>query len=229
MEVKRSLLFWAFVITLGIFLSVYSLNLYLNSEREKNLDERMNEVVEDFEEFQALSSLTHVFGENVTCLALNSQLRLMDTKVWALGEKIENYRLLSKDYMDDPYYQVMKEKFNRQEVLYLSNMLEMRKACGLNQMEILYFYRKSEFCQSCDEQSYVLNYFNNYIDPEIAVFSFDADLNLSSVGLLQQIYNVSEYPSLVVGERLASGLQDKESLERVLCEESNNTISLCIG
>jgi len=227
MEIKKGLFVKAFLITLALLISIYSLNLYLNSEREKYLDERMNSVVDDFEEFQALSNLMNVFGENATCLTLNSQLRLMDTKIWALGEKIENYHLISKDYMNDPYYHQLKEKFNRQEVIYLSDLKEMKRRCGLSQLEILYFYRRAEDCPACDDQAYVLNYFNQYIDPEVAVFSFDADLNSSSVGVLQGIYNITEYPCLVVGERVACGLQDKNALEIVLCTESNNTISIC--
>jgi hypothetical protein len=227
MEIKKSLFAKAFLITLALLLSLYSFNIYLNFEREKYLDERMNSVVDDFEEFQALSTLMNVFGENATCLTLNSQMRLMDTKIWALGEKIDNYRTISKDYINDPYYQQMKEKFNRQEVIYLSDLKEMRRRCGLSQLEILFFYRRGEDCPSCDDQAYVLNYFNQYIHPEIAVFSFDADLNMSSVGVLQGIYGITEYPCLVVGERVACGLQDKNALEIALCTESNNSISLC--
>jgi hypothetical protein len=64
MEIKKGVFIKAFLITLALLISVYSLNLYLNSEREKYLDERMNSVVGDFEEFQALSNLMAVFGEN---------------------------------------------------------------------------------------------------------------------------------------------------------------------
>lgn len=226
MEIKKSLFIKALIITLALFISVYSLNLYLNSEREQTLNERMEDVVSEFEEFQALSNLMRLYGENATCLALNSQLKLMDSKIWKLGEKIENYRLISKDYMNDPYYQLLKKKFNRQEVIYLSNLKEMKERCGLNQLEILYFYRKGEICTQCDEQAYILNYFNNYIKEEIAVFSFDADLNLSSIDVLQGIYNITEYPCIVVGDRVACGLQNKEAVKQLICSE-RNTISIC--
>jgi hypothetical protein len=227
MAVDRSIFVKAFLITLALFLSVYSINLYLNYEREKAVDQRMNEVVDEFEEFQALNNLMEVYGQNATCLTLTSRIKLLDTNIWRLGEKIDSYRQLSRDYMNDPYYQDQKEKFNRQEVIYLSILKEMKKSCELNQTEIMFFYKKSEECPTCDDQSYVLNYFNQRIDPEIAIFSFDSDLNLPSVDTLRGIYNVTEYPSLVVEDSVYGGLRDRDELQKILCDKSNGTLSVC--
>ena len=227
MEVKKSIFLKAFIVTLAIFLSVFSLNMYLNSEREKVVNERMNEVVAEFEEFQALNNLMEVFGENATCMTLTSRIRLLDTNIWKLGQKIEAYKQVTKNYWDDPYYQLQKQTFNRQEVIYLSILKEMKRRCGYNQTEILFFYRKSELCQKCDDQAYILDYFNQRIDPEIAIFSFDADLALPSVDVLQSVYNVTEYPCLVVDDSVHCGINDKAQTQKILCDASNNTISIC--
>ncbi|MFH1402872.1 MAG: hypothetical protein ABIH11_01220 [Candidatus Altiarchaeota archaeon] len=225
MEVGKSIFLKAFVITLIIFASVYSLNVYLNSMREESLDERMAEILEDFEEMQALTTMMRVFGENASCIALETNIKLLDTKIWKMGEKIDSYRELTREYMNDPYYNIQKKKFNRQEVIYLSLLKEMKQQCDMNQTEILYFYRRSEFCPDCDKQSYVLNYFNQKIDPEIAVFSFDADLDLPSVNVLLGIYNVTEYPCVVVGDRAHCSLLDREQMTEILCSTSN--LSIC--
>ena len=225
MEVSRGVFIKAFLITVIIFLSVYSLNLYLNSQRENVLDDNMAEIIDNFEEVQALTDLMKVYGGNVTCLALESRLKLLDTQIWKLGDKIENYRQLSKDYMNDPYYQTQKEKFNRQEVMYYSILKEMQSSCNTNQTYILYFYAKGETCSKCDDQSYVLNYFNQRIDPELAVFSFDTDLNLPSINMLKSIYNVTEYPCVVIYDTTYCGLRDKDEVQGILCSKRN--LSIC--
>ncbi|MCX6695332.1 MAG: hypothetical protein NTU61_03465 [Candidatus Altiarchaeota archaeon] len=225
MEVDRSIFLKAFVITVLLFISLYSLNVYLNSQREVVLDARMNEILEEFDEVQALTSLMKVFGENATCLTLKSRMKLLDTKIWKLGDKIDSYRQISRDYMNDPYYQIQKEKFNRQEVIYFTILKEMKSQCDLNQTEVLYFYRNSQDCKQCDDQSYVLNYYNNRIDPEIATFSFDADLNLTSVDVLLSIYNVTEYPCIVVEGDTNCGLQNSDQMKEILCRRNN--LSIC--
>jgi hypothetical protein len=227
MAVDKKIFVKAFLITLALLLSVYSLNLYLNYEREKVIDERMREVVDEFEEFQALNALMEVYGQNATCMTLNSRIKLLDSNIWRLGDKIDNYRQLSREYMNDPYYQLQKQKFNRQEVIYLAILKAMKRSCQLNQTEILYFYQKGEECKTCDDQAYVLTYFNQRIDPEIAIFSFDADLNLPSVDVLRSLYNVTEYPCLVVEDSVYCGLRDKVELQGILCDRSGNSLSLC--
>ncbi len=225
MEVEGSIFIKAFIITLVIFVSVYSLNVYLHTLREDALDERMSDILEEFEEIQALNMLMTVYGENISCIALKSQLGVLDTKIWKLGEKIDSYRELTSEYLDDPYYQIQKEKFNRQEVIYLSILKQLKRKCDLKQTEILFFYRNGEDCEYCDQQAYVLNYFNQRIDSEIAVFSFDADLDLPSVNVLLKVYGVSEFPCIVVGEKAYCNLQDRDSLTRILCSTGN--LSIC--
>jgi len=224
MEVTKSIFMKAFMITLVIFISVYALNLYLNSQREVVLDGKMSEVLDEFEEVQALTSLMKMYGENATCITLKSRLKLLDSKIWKLGEKIENYRQLSKDYMNDPYYLLQKQKFNRQEVIYFSIFREMKAQCDLNKTEILYFYRNGLDCRQCDDQSYVLNYFNERVGPEIAVFSMDADLGLPSVDVLLNIYNITEFPCIVVEDHPYCGLHDRDDMERILCSRRNMSI-----
>ncbi|MFC2163067.1 hypothetical protein ACFLRF_05240 [Candidatus Altiarchaeota archaeon] len=225
MEVDRFLFIKAFVITVIIFLSVYSLNLYLNSERERVLDERMSEIIVEFEEFQALSALMRVYGRNATCLTLRSRMKHLDKRIWELGEKIDKYRELSKEYMDDPYYQEQKEKFNRQEVIYLALLKQMKTDCKINQTEILYFYRKSEDCPDCDAQAYVLDYFNRLINQEVAIFSFDADMQMASVQTLIDIHNITSYPCVVVEGQSYCGMRDRVEMEKIFCSKAS--LSIC--
>jgi hypothetical protein len=222
---KKTFLLAAFI-TLLMFISVYALNLFLNMEREKIILTRMDEITEEFEEMHAISSLMRVFGENVTCLALKSELAYLDTKIWKLGDKIDKYREVTREYWDDPFYIKQKGKFNRQEIIYLSMLKEMKMKCGgMNQTIILFFYKRAEDCKECDAQSFVLANINRRIDPEIAIFSFDCGLNLSSVNVLVDFYDITEFPCTIVEDKRYCGLRNRNDLEGILCEHGD--LSIC--
>jgi hypothetical protein len=186
----------------------------------------MQATIETLEEMEALTQLMHVIGENATCVALKSQLQLIDESIWKLGDKIETYRKLTEEYLDDPYYLKQKKQFNRQEVLYLSLLKRIRENCELDQSIILYFYRRGEECRQCDDQSYVLTHLNQKIDDELAVFSFDADMGLPSVDVLIEHYRISQYPCIVVENTAYCGLHNRQEIESILCDQSP-TLSIC--
>ena len=101
----------------------------------------------------------------------------------------------------------------------------MKQWCTFNQTTILYFYKKKEDCPDCDAQSFVLTDLNKEIDQEIAIFSFDSDLELPSVSVLESFYDIGPYPCLVVENMTYCGLHDKDDLIDIICKHDD--ISLC--
>ncbi len=226
MEVSRWIFAKALVITLLVLLVIYSINVFLSQQRETALESRMEETIETLEEMEALTQLMHMFGGNATCVALKSQLRLLDQQVWKLGDKIEAYRQLTQEYMSDPYYLKQKRRFNRQEVLYLSLMKQVEDKCDLNTTIILYFYTKGEECRYCDDQAFVLNHLNQRIDDELSIFGFDTSLGIPSVDVLVHAYNITSYPCIVVEDETYCSLHNIEQMESLLCQHSPE-LSIC--
>jgi len=66
---------------------------------------------------------------------------------------------------------------------------------------------------------------NREIDEELSIFSFDADLELPSISVLTQFYNVTEYPCMVIEDGTYCGLRDKRMMTDVLCQGRN--LSIC--
>lgn len=226
MEVSRWIFIKALLITLFVLSIIYSINIYINSQRVETLDSQMMDTVNMLEEMETLTQLMRMFGPDATCVALKTQLDLIDKKIWDLGNKIEDYRRLSKEFFNDPAYLSHKRKFNRQQVMYLSLLKQIRQNCDLNQTIVLYFYQNSEDCRQCDDQSFVLTHINERIGKEIAVFSFDADLEIPSVDVLIEYYGIKEYPCTVVEDRTYCGLRSRNELEEYLCLE-NPALSIC--
>jgi len=215
----------AAIITVMLFISIYSFNLFLNTQREKVVIEKMEEVLDQYQELQVLSLMSEVFGKEMTCLSLKSSLIHMDKTLWDAGIKIDRYREVTEKFITDPFYLDQKRKFNRNEIVYYSMLKDMKQWCQFNQTTILYFYKKKEDCPDCDAQSFVLTDLNKEIDSEIAIFSFDSDLELPSIKTLEMFYDIDSYPCTVVEDNTYCGLHDKNDMINILCDHKN--ISMC--
>lgn len=225
MVTNKGIFIAAAVITIMLFVSVYSFNLFLNMQRERVVIEKMEEVLDEYQEIQALSIMSDVFGKEMACISLEKRLAHMDETLWDTGVKIDKYREVTEKFVTDPFYLDQKRKFNRNEIIYFSMLKEMKGWCKFNQTIILYFYKKKEYCPNCDAQSFVLTDLNKELDPEIAIFSFDSDLELPSVKTLELFYKIDSYPCLVIEDDTYCRLHNKNDLIDRLCEYKE--LSVC--
>ncbi len=199
--------------------------MFLNAQRERAIIERMEKVFDEYQEIQALTLMSEVFGEEMTCLSLESRLAQMDKTLWDTGIKIDKYREATERFITDPFYLDQKRKFNRNEIVYFLMLQNLKQWCEFNQTIILFFYKKKEDCSDCDAQSFVLTDLNKEIDSEIAIFSFDSNLELPSIRTLELFYNITSYPCLIIGENTYCELHNKDNLIGMLCDYKE--ISLC--
>ncbi len=216
--VKNRILIIALLITILIFITIYFSNIILNNEREDAIVDRMNTLIQNYEEMQTISLMADVFGQEGTCLIMQARLLNMNKDIWETGKKIDQYRTLTEEFMKDPFYIEQKTRFNINEVLYFSMLKKMQQSCDVNQSTILFFYQKKEECLNCDAQSFVLTDIKREHDQELGIFSFDADLNLAPVNVLMQYYNVTELPCTIINNTAHCGLYDKNEMMGILCQ-----------
>jgi hypothetical protein len=226
MEIEKKLFIAAGIITVALFVLIYSLNIFMASGRESVLSEKMNSVIDQYEELQTLSLMANSFGNESTCIALTGSLAEMDKTLWDLGTKLDNYRKVTEEYLNDPFYLEQKAKFNRREMLYYLLLKDLKARCGLDSPTVLYFYKKKESCLDCDAMSFVLT--NVKQDAKgLSVFSFDSDLGVSSVRTLEKYYNITSYPCLVIEESTHCGLLNRDEFISTVCQQKN--FSQCKG
>ncbi len=223
MVTNKKILFLAFILTLFLFISIYFTNILINKARENAILERMDMILENYEDMQTLSLMADVYGDEGICLSMDAMLTTMNKDIWDTGGKIDQYRLVTEDFMEDPFYLEQKRRFNRNEVLYFSMLKQMKEKCAVHQTAVLFFYKKKEACPDCDAQSFVLTDVKK--DLELAVFSFDSDLALAPVAILESYYNITTYPCTVVDETPYCGLYDKTEISAILCR--HNVTALC--
>src|SRR3989338_6433109 len=185
----------AFFITVFLLAAVLFLGSTLNDTRESDLNKRFERMSQDFNSMQTFSLLSETYDDKMACLAFENKLQELNSYIWKLGQDIDNYRVASEEFQKNQYYVQQKKLFNENEVYYYLLLRKMEKKCNITKMNILFFYKNAVDCKKCDDQSFILRDISGMDDDnkkEIAVFSYDVDLNISTITLLAKYYNVRE-------------------------------------
>ncbi|MEM3122201.1 MAG: hypothetical protein QXH60_02040 [Candidatus Pacearchaeota archaeon] len=224
MEIKKKIYIIALCITLFLFTTVLFIGYVLDRLREDKINSMSVEVYNDINEMQTFMLMSEIYGNKMTCLAFKNRLKKIDKSTWDLGIKIDRYRVASEEFQKDPFYLEQKKAFNENEVYYLLLLSKIKKDCNYKQSIVLFFYKNSEECGKCDDQSFVLTDIKNSAKEEVSIFSFDADLNLTNIELLTNYYNITQYPCTVVDDKKYCGMQDKSFIVEQICKDNNITI-----
>lgn len=223
---KKLIAFSALLITLFLFTSFIILGSFMDNKRENFLDGEFDRMYKDINDIQLISLVSDTFDDEMVCLAVENKLRNMNKYIWKLGQKIDQYRVASEEFMKDNYYLEQKIRFNEYEVNYFLLMKNMVKRCNMSKKIILFFYQNSADCKKCDDQSFILTDIKEMDEKnkqnEIAIFSYDMDLNISSLDILTKYYEVGSYPCLVIDGNSYCGIQDKDTIMSLICENADN-------
>ncbi len=222
---KRMILVLALFITLFLLSTVLLIGSFFDGKREERINELASDMYSNINEMQTFMLMSEIYGDPMACLAFKSKLQKLDKSVWTLGMKIDQYRIASEEFMKDPFYLMQKKDFNDKEIFYLMLLSKIKKHCKYNQAIISFFYKNSYDCKKCDDQSFVLTDIKKAAENEVSIFSFDMDLNLTTINLLDEYYKIDAYPCIVIDDQKYCGIQDKKFIVEKLC--ANSAISLC--
>jgi hypothetical protein len=196
----------AFLITVIIFVTAISLSNYLNNKRMDDVRTIQDKIATDIMSSETqYSLLAESSCEDIDKNTLSDELN-------SLGQKLTFQEVsLSADNQD------LLQLKNYYSLLQIKDYLLVKKVaekCKRKNASILYFYKKD--CLACDEQGYVLtNLREEY--PELRVYSFDLDLNISALQTLASMFGVGDkFPEVVINGKTYAGLMDKNAIVKIL-------------
>ena len=213
------------LITIVLFLSLLLLRDSFGNAREGAITARVQETYNNLNEMQMFMLMSEIYGDEMACLASKEKLKKLDKSLWDLGIKIDQYRVASEEFMKDPFYLEQKKVFNDNEIFYMMLLGRLNKHCDNKQEVVSFFYQNSKDCKKCDDQSFVLTDIKKDAKDDLSIFSYDADLNLTSINLLTQYYGINEFPCIIIKEKKYCGMQDKDFIVKKICND--NEISIC--
>ncbi len=201
---------FSFIITAIIFATALMLSNYFS---KKKLDEIKS--IQDKIAIDILSSETQFsLLEESSCKDIGTGT--LSTELGSLEDKLaytENQR-----GHDDAEVQSLKRYYSLLEIKDYLLMTKINEKCKNSPISIIYFYSTDDNCSDCEKEGYVLTHLRETY-PDLRVYSFDYDLDLTAVKTLISINKVKkDLPALIIKENTYYGFKNIEDLEKILPE-----------
>lgn len=200
----------AFVITAFLFLTAFYLSNFFNNKKIEEIRNIENTIAIDI-----LSSETQFdLLEELSCGNVNDSI--LSQELNDLAAKIEFSE--NQELGSDAERESLRKYYS---LLQIKDYLLMKKAedkCGLKTTNIIYFYSNKIDCEDCEKQGYILTDIRQDY-PDVRVYAFDYNLDLSALKALITIYKVKEperLPALVINGEVYYGLQQFEDIQAIV-------------
>lgn len=199
----------AFLITALMFaIALYASN-YFNGRRISDIRATQDDISTDI---LSLETQFDLLGEH-SCKDI-SESTILPSELQTLAGRLS--------YME-AQGPINRTEVNRLKRLY--SLLEIKdylitkdvaEKCKLKPVFILYFYSNEGNCTDCEKQGYVLTALTKTY-PQLRIYSFDYDLDISALKTLISIHNIkNEMPALIINGEVYYGLHTVEDIEKLL-------------
>ena len=200
---------FAFVITVIVFFGALVISNFFSSRRiaeVKSIENKISlDILSSETQFALLresscKSIDHstAFSEELSAIA--SRLSYMEEKS---GDSDEEVMSLKK------YYSLLQIK----DYLLVE---QVKQKCGVKPITIIYFYSNAGDCEDCKRAGYVLTKLREEF-PELRVYSFDYNLDISAVKTMRSIQGVkNKLPALVIWGEPYYGFKSSEDIEKII-------------
>jgi len=198
----------AFAITAVIFATAVYTNNYFNDRRIGEMRSIQDSIATNISSSEVEVALL----SDIPCNEAGSSM--LSSELNPLAERIayseENIGTDNADVI------ALKKAYSLLEIKDYLLMKDIAKRCGQKFGSALYFYGNNESCPDCDKASYVLTYLRNKY-PELRVYSFDYNLDLSAVQTLIKMLKIkSALPAIVIDREVLNGFQERDVLEKAI-------------
>ncbi len=208
---------YSFIITAIIFSTAIFLSNYFS---QKRMEEIRN--IQDKISIDILSSETQ-FSLLEESLCKDIGTGTLSTELANLEEKLSYTE--GQRGANDPEVQTLKKYYSLLEIKDYLLMNRINDKCKRNPLSIIYFYSTNDDCDNCEREGYVLTKLRETY-PELRIYSFDYNMDLSAIKTLISINKVeNKLPALIIKDKIYYGFQSIEDLEKAVPELKSLKVS----
>jgi hypothetical protein len=201
-----------FIITAIIFAGMLYINNILDEKRFGDTKAIQDQIALDLLSSETqFNLLKETSCKNVNGSILSKELNSLSTKLTYLeandaGNKSDELVYLKK------YYSLLQIK---DSLL----MKQLSQKCSSKPISVLYFYGDKKDCPACEDMSFVLTHLREQY-PDLRIYSFDTNLNLSAIDTLKSIYkiDVHQLPAIVYNDDSYTGFKTIEEMKKIIPE-----------
>jgi hypothetical protein len=213
MEVNWKKYTYTFLITAIIFLTAIYISNYFNQKKIneiKDIESRISvDILASETQFSLLSELS--------CREISSNL--LSKELATLGDKL-SYTEENRG-SDNIEVLNLKKYYSLLQIKDFILMQKIKERCGASsptgRLSLIYFYSniKNE-CPDCQKEGFVLTRLRQDY-PELRVYAFDYNLDLSALQTLISIYNIEDnQPALLINDRVYYGFKSIDEIKEIM-------------
>lgn len=199
------------VVTVGLFVTIFYVTNLANARRASAL-----RVAQDTIAINLLSSETQFMLLNKTDCSSAEQGGLFKSDLKSVQDRLTS--LESTLGTSDTEVVNLKKYYALLELKDYLLVTELADRCNFTPTVIMSF--TNETCGAdCDKQNYVLSSLSDQY-PDLRVYSFDEDLDLSAVSTLESVVKIpTTVPALIMKGKVYSGYQSAEVINKIFASE----------
>jgi hypothetical protein len=204
---------YTFLITAVIFATAIFASNYFSQRKMneiKNIESRIAvDILASETQFSLLSELS--------CRDISSSL--LSKELATLGDRLSYTEENSGS--DDAEVLNLKKYYSLLQIKDFLLMQKMKERCGSNPsangLSLMYFYSNMDNdCADCEKEGFVLTKLRQDY-PDLRVYSFDYNLDLSALQTLISIYNIEDnQPTLLINEKVYYGFKSIDDIKNIL-------------
>lgn len=201
---------FTFVITLTIFVTAFFASTFFSNKRVESVKSIQDTIAIDI-----LSSETQFdLLKEMPCSNVGDTI--LSAELSALGDKLSRTETDRGEKDSDVIY--LKKYYSLLQIKDYLLSKKLVEQCGITKkpVSIIYFYSNIGNCPECQREGYVLTRLKE-IYPDLRVYSFDYNLDLSAIDSMKRIYHIKDaLPAMVIEDRTSTGFKTLEELSALL-------------
>ena len=199
----------AFVITTLVFLAALIISKQAENKRLTEVKSIENKIALDI----LASETQFALLKESSCRAIDHSSAFSE-ELSTLAQKLS----YTEDNLGSDNQEVMnlKKYYSLLQVKDYLLVGKVNEKCGINPITIIYFYTNEGNCDDFKKEGYVLTKLREEY-PELRIYSFDYNLDLSVIKTMKSIYGVKEtLPALIIHDEAYYGFKDEAAIEKII-------------
>jgi len=213
-------------ITGGIFLLGLFLGLVIEGKRVNFVEDSFEDQNVEFSSSQLQYSYVSSLDTKEACPAIYD---IFYTNLENLEiTRLKLVRYIKDSKLNDDAFNLLKRKYMIEQLNYWLLSQQAKELCSENLVSVLYFYSDDKECPRCGDQEFVLNYLKSVLEQNVLIFALDAQFEQEPmVGILKSRYDITGFPTLIIGDDALTGFQDKDMLMETVCDKFSDVPQAC--
>jgi hypothetical protein len=201
---------FSFAITAVIFTTAIILSNYFGQKKIDEIRGIQDKIAIDILSSETQFSLLEESScENIGVGTLSTELGEIENKL--------SYTESQRGH-DDSEVQILKRYYSLLQIKDYLLMNKISEKCKKTPLSIIYFYSTDDACEDCEREGFVLTRLRETY-PELRVYSFDYNIDVSAVKTLISINKVkNELPAIFIKGKVYYGFKSVEDLETIMPE-----------